>query len=165
MTPDALTQLVQSLRTIHIKGRYVHCDIRPSNVVVADSEIVLVDWACAEQIDEVQQWAGSIETIDTATLNNMIAGKPVKRTAAIDLHCLLCTCLLIVLPPSAQNMASQLTSAPAYRNRLGSLWRYIFNITGTKRAVDLAKACDYDGLLSQLISICERASEFESLAL
>ena len=119
-------------------------------MVFANGQIVLVDWGCAAKMGEESGWAGSVGTIDADTFSAMRSKKDVVRTAAIDLHCLLCTCLLLKLPVEFQYYVSVLTTSGNLRTLLGGLWETIFFFTKAKDAVQFASKGNYDELLAEL---------------
>ncbi len=90
LSVDMFNSLIDQLQALHKVG-YLHLDVRPSNLVIVGSELMLIDFGCAVKLAEGKfvckagQYRGTLRTASTNVLDNACSGVDFELTAKDDL--------------------------------------------------------------------------------
>ena len=121
-------QVLTALRKAHEAG-YCHRDVRPENVMLHESNVILLDWGFSCALGTVCAVQGSVRCAAPRVRDAWFKKEDFMYTAADDVYSAALTCLLLLNPPVLERLAMDVgKSENCAESALNAFWASIASL-------------------------------------
>eukprot|EP00696_Hemimastix_kukwesjijk_P003749 gnl/Hemi2/14592_TR4950_c0_g1_i1.p1 gnl/Hemi2/14592_TR4950_c0_g1~~gnl/Hemi2/14592_TR4950_c0_g1_i1.p1 ORF type:complete len:544 (-),score=87.68 gnl/Hemi2/14592_TR4950_c0_g1_i1:167-1798(-) len=144
LTASLVQQAVMVVRAAHDKG-FAHRDLRPTNLMVHDGNLVVIDWGASVETDWPAEYHGTLHYASDRVLECLASGQLVAVARADDLHSLVRCFFALLFPHLPPPSGGKSRSVEICDTR--AFWRRHLQPPFWKKCEAAADACDYDRLV------------------